>query len=367
VKFGIGAGRRSVGFARTRGGAIGTCCLPPLDRRRQRAQRERARHPSPHGSARGRVVAERRVRRHDIGRGLEHVPLSRRALELRLGVDHAGRGPGEAGHREPHARELVAGHRRGRRDRDDRRRRRQRRHALERGAVGRAGDEHGAQHAAAAQVLVGPAQEAQRGALARLLGMGHQEDRIQHEQGGDELGVGIRGDRLAADRRHAAQDPRGQREAAGEWQQARRERVRGRRVREVEHRRDRTDQQVLVLDANTRQAEPDQVDHVRDHGLARQDARASAEERCALGRQVLRLFDPRGPVVASNAACQHASRPSLGQPVILAPHSGKSVQKQEHFPVLDGTRSLDRGDKPNIHNELSQMRRRSRAWYCPCH
>ncbi len=82
--------------------------------------------------------------------------------------------------------------------------------------------------------------------------MGHQEDRVQHQQRRDQLGVGVRRDRFAADRGHPAQDPRRQREPAGERQQARRERVRGGCVGEVEHRSDRADQQVLVLDPDAR-------------------------------------------------------------------------------------------------------------------
>jgi hypothetical protein len=161
----------------------------------------------------------------EVGGLLEDVLLAGRSLELGLRLDHAQGRPREAGDGEAHAGELLP--REGRRDRHghEGRHRGEGRRALEGGPMGRAGDQHRPQDPAPGEVPGGVAQEAQGRALPDFVGESHDEHRVEREERGHELRVGVVVHGLAADRGHAPQQARGDRDAASRGEEARGGRV----------------------------------------------------------------------------------------------------------------------------------------------
>ena len=148
------------------------------------------------------------------------------------------------------------------------------------------------------------AQEAQGRALPGLLRVRDHEDGVQGEEGGGQLGVGVVVARLAADRGHAPQEAGREGGAAGGGKEAGGRRVGLRGVHHVLERGRGADLEVLVLDADAEEPEPDEVDDVRDDRVRGQDARSPGERSHPLGGELLGLLDPRRTVIAANPSRQ---------------------------------------------------------------
>ena len=176
--------------------------------------------------------------------------------------------------------------------------------------MGRAGDQHGPEDAAAGQVGGRVAQEAQGGALTGFLGVGHDEHGVQGEERGPQLGVGVVVHGLAADRGHGPQQARRYRGPAGGREESRGRTVNDGGVRRVLQRRGGSDLDVLVLHPDAHEPQPHEVEDVGDDGIGREEACAAGQGRGALGSQLLRLLDPGRAVVAANPAREQWWLPS---------------------------------------------------------
>jgi hypothetical protein len=91
-------------------------------------------------------------------------------------------------------------------------------------------------------------------------------------------------------------------------------------VQHLLQRRRRADLEVLVVEAQAREAEADQVEDVRDVVLGGEEARAAGERRSALGREGERLLETGRAVVAADAAGEQWVSP--GRQGILAVSAG---------------------------------------------
>jgi hypothetical protein len=148
--------------------------------------------------------------------------------------------------------------------------------------------------------------------------VGHHEHCVQGEESGDELRVRVVVNRLAADRGHAPQQAGRHGRPAGGREEASAGRVRDGRVDDVLQGGRGPDLQVLVLHPEPEEAQPHEVEHVRDARVRREEARAAGEGSSALRGELLGLLDPRGSVVAADAAREQWWLPPPEQAEILA-------------------------------------------------
>jgi hypothetical protein len=137
----------------------------------------------------------------------------------------------------------------------------------------------------------------------------HHEDRVEREQRRYQLRVGVAVHGLTGQGGHAAQKAGGGLEAAGRGQQTGRRGVRDRRVRQVLQGGGRADNEVLVLDAGSGQAETAEVEQVGEVDRRGEQPRAAAEQDDTLSGEVERILETGGSVIASDAVRAQSGYP----------------------------------------------------------